>query len=81
MLVVKEQTGTFPSELAQLKSDIELFRRAVCDYEFKRYQEAEDTMAVSYTHLAPCPYIHLDGSETDCNESATFPLHQPASPE
>ena len=44
MLVVKEQTGTFPSELAQLKSDIELFRRAVCDYEFKRYQEAEDTM-------------------------------------
>ena len=38
MLVVKEQTGTFPSELAQLKSDIELFRRAVCDYEFKRYQ-------------------------------------------
>ena len=33
MLVVKEQTGTFPSELAQLKSDIELFRRAVCDYE------------------------------------------------
>ncbi len=45
MLVVKEQTGTFPSELAQLKSDIELFRRAVCDYEFKRYQEAEDTMA------------------------------------
>lgn len=45
MLVVKEQTGTFPSELAQLKSDIELFRRVVCDYEFKRYQEAEDTMA------------------------------------
>lgn len=44
MLEVKEQTGTFPSELAQLKSDIELFRRAVCDYEFKRYQEAEDTM-------------------------------------
>lgn len=44
MLAVKEQTGTFPSELAQLKSDIELFRRAVCDYEFKRYQEAEDTM-------------------------------------
>ena len=42
--MVKEQTGTFPSELAQLKSDIELFRRAVCDYEFKRYQEAEDTM-------------------------------------
>ena len=27
-----------------MKSDIELFRRAVCDYEFKRYQEAEDTM-------------------------------------
>ena len=44
MLVVKEQTGTLPSDMAQLKSDIELFRRAVCDYEFKRFQEAEDTM-------------------------------------
>lgn len=45
MLVVKEQTGTLPSDMAQLKSDIELFRRAVCDYEFKRCQEAEDTLA------------------------------------
>ena len=44
MLVVKEQTGTFPTEMARLKADIELFRRAVCDYEFKRFREAEETM-------------------------------------
>ncbi len=44
MLAVKEQTGTFPTEMARLKADIELFRRAVCDYEFKRFREAEETM-------------------------------------
>lgn len=44
MLVLKEQSGTFAPEAAKLKKDIELFRKAVSDYEFEHYQEAEDSM-------------------------------------
>ena len=42
MLVLKEKSGNMTPDMAKLKADIELFRKAVSDYEFKKFQEAED---------------------------------------
>ncbi len=42
MLVVKENAGTLGNDAARLKKDIELFRKAVSEYEFRHFQEAED---------------------------------------
>ena len=42
MLVVKEQAGELTPDMAKLKEDIQLFRQAVSDYEFHKFQEAEE---------------------------------------
>ena len=44
MLVVKENEGGLTPDMEKLKKDIQLFRKAASDYEFRRFQEAEDSV-------------------------------------
>ena len=44
LLEIREQTGALSPEAAQLKANLEIFEKAVSDYECRHFQEAEDAL-------------------------------------